>query len=78
MHLDAHRSRSVITDQQHQAAILFRWAYLTASRHINVSEPDWTRVDGGVAGWDATAGNKPEARSAPVWVRRALQNVVLI
>jgi hypothetical protein len=45
--LDGYRYRSMISDQQHQAAILFRWAYLTASRHIKVSEPDWTRVDGG-------------------------------
>jgi hypothetical protein len=45
--LDAYRFRSMISDEQHQAAVLFRWAYQTAARLMKVSEPNWTRVDGG-------------------------------
>lgn len=47
--LDAYRFRSMITNEQHQAAVLFRWAYLTAARTIKVADPDWTRIDGGTA-----------------------------
>lgn len=51
--LDAYRFRRMFApddetnENRYQAAILFRWAYLTAARTIKVSEPDWTRVDGG-------------------------------
>ena len=47
--LDAYRFRHMITDDQHQAAVLFRWCYLTAARTIRVADPDWSRIDGGVA-----------------------------
>ena len=62
--LDAYRFRSMITDEQHQAAVLFRWAYLTAARTIKVSEPDWTRVDG---------GQGPSGMDKPTMARRRIQ-----
>jgi hypothetical protein len=36
--LDSYRYRRMISDEQHQVAMLFRWAYLTAARTIKVSE----------------------------------------
>ena len=39
----------MITDEQRQAAVLFRWCYLTAARTIKVADPDWSRIDGGTA-----------------------------
>jgi hypothetical protein len=47
--LDAYKFRHMITDEQHQAAVLFRWCYLTAARTIQVADPDWSRIDGGTA-----------------------------
>ena len=54
--LDAYKFRRMITDDQHQAAVLFRWCYLTAARTIKVADPDWSRIDGGVA---ITGEDKP-------------------
>lgn len=48
--LDSYRYRRMITDEQHQAGVMFRWAYHAAVRLIPVAEPDWTRVDGGAGG----------------------------
>jgi hypothetical protein len=47
--LDAYKFRHMITDEQHQAAVLFRWCYLTAARTIKVADPDWSRIDCGTA-----------------------------
>src|ERR1700677_1108338 len=47
--LDGYRFRSMISDEQHQAGVMFRWCYLTAARTIKVADPDFSRIDGGVA-----------------------------
>jgi hypothetical protein len=54
--LDAYKFRHMITDEQHQAACMFRWCYLTAARTIKVSDPDYSRIDGGTA---ITGEDKP-------------------
>jgi hypothetical protein len=65
--LDSYRYRRMISDEQHQAAMLFRWAYLTAARTIKVSEPDWARVERGVgpSGADKAHHGTPEAPGGP-------------
>jgi hypothetical protein len=54
--LDAYHYRRMISDEQHQAAVLFRWCYLTAARTTKVADPDWNRIDGGTA---ITGEDKP-------------------
>ena len=62
--LDMYRIRSDISDQQHEAGIMFRWAYHAGARTIQVAEPDWTRVDGGIG---------PSGIDKPTIARRRMQ-----
>jgi hypothetical protein len=62
--LDAYKFRHVITDEQHQAACMFRWCYLTAARTVKVTDPDYSRIDGAVL---ATREDKPTLARAPRW-----------
>ncbi len=44
--LDGYKYRSMISDEQHQAGIMFRAAYLSAARFMKVADPTLGPIDG--------------------------------
>jgi hypothetical protein len=52
--LDGYKYRSMISDQQHQAGIMFRAAYHSAARGMQVADPTLGPIDG----CDSTKGHE--------------------